>query len=133
MAKEPTTTAAAPKKVKVGGFEFETGLSVPPMTRGGTRSSETADKLKAMPVGASFLEPVEVPESIKDSDERAKVFKEKARTVSNRLSGAIRRFKKNNPGFEFNMRTVNDDSMGHGVRVWRIEDTATNGKAAASS
>jgi hypothetical protein len=108
------------KTVEKGGFKFDTGLPVPPMVRG-ARSSETADKLAAMPVGASFLEPVSVPETIKDEAEREKVFKENARTVSNRLSGAIRRFKKNNEGFEFAMRTVNDATAGTGVRVWRVE------------
>lgn len=108
------------KTVENGGFKFDTGLPVPPMVRG-ARSSETADKLAAMPVGASFLESVSVPETIKDEAEREKVFKENARTVSNRLSGAIRRFKKNNDGFEFAMRTVNDATSGVGVRVWRVE------------
>tara|TARA_R100001086_G_scaffold22177_2_gene10686 strand:- start:368 stop:736 length:369 start_codon:yes stop_codon:yes gene_type:complete len=108
------------KTVEKGDFKFDTGLPVPPMVRG-ARSSETADKLAAMPVGASFLEPVSVPETIKDEAEREKVFKENARTVSNRLSGAIRRFKKNNEGFEFAMRTVNDATAGTGVRVWRVE------------
>lgn len=124
MAEKATskvTAKNAPKTIKSGEFTFETGLKVPAMTRG-SRTSETADKLAAMPVGASFLEPVEIRDTIKDADERDKVFKEKARTVSNRLSGAIRRFKKNNPtGFEFAMRTVDDPDLGTGVRVWRQE------------
>lgn len=117
---DKAATAPAVKTVEKGGFKFDTGLPVPPMVRG-ARSSETADKLAAMPVGASFLEPVTVPDTIKDEAEREKVFKENARTVSNRLSGAIRRFKKNNEGFEFAMRTVNDATSGVGVRVWRVE------------
>lgn len=109
------------KTVTSGEFTFDTGLGVPPMTRG-ARTSETSAKLQAMPVGASFLEPVEVPAAIKDAGEREKVFKEKARSVSNRLSGAIRRFKKANPeGYEFAMRTVDTPEMGTGVRVWRVE------------
>jgi len=120
MADKAATKTAA-KTVKSGEFTFDTGLDVPAMTRG-SRTSETASKLAAMPVGASFLEPVEIPATIKDPAEREKVFKEKARTVSNRLSGAIRRFKKNNPeGFEFAMRTVDDPALGAGVRVWRQE------------
>jgi len=123
MADKAPTTAAAKAKTATAApaFKFDTNLPVPPMTRG-ARTSETADKLKAMPVGASFLEPVAAPDTIKDEGERDKVFKEKARTVSNRLSGAIRRFKKNNPeGYEFAMRTVNDPALGQGVRVWRVE------------
>lgn len=120
MGTQKAKTAAAPKTVKVGDFEFETGLPIPAMTRG-TRTSETAAKLAALPVGASFLEPVTVPDTIKSADEREKAFKEAARTASNRLSGAIRRFKKSNSGYEFAMRTVNDTEMGSGVRVWRQE------------
>ena len=112
--------ATAPATVEKGGFKFDTGLPVPPMVRG-ARSSETADKLGAMPVGASFLEPVTVPDTIKDEGEREKAFKEQARKVSNRLSGAIRRFKKTHDGYEFAMRTVNDKTSGAGVRVWRVE------------
>lgn len=114
MAEKATT----PKTVEQGGFKFETGLPVPPLARG-SRSSKTADMLAAMPVGASFLEPVTIPDSIKDETERERAFKESARSVSNRLSGAIRRFKKNNDGYEFAMRTVNDPVNGVGVRVWR--------------
>ena len=107
--------------VKNGGFTFDTGLEVPATARP-SRTSETAEKLAAMPVGASFLEPVAVPDTIEDSAERQKVFKENARTVSNRLSGAIRRFKKRNPeGFAFAMRTVDSPDLGTGVRVWRQE------------
>lgn len=120
-ATAPKATATAPKTVETGGFKFDTGLPVPAMVRG-ARSSETAEKLAAMPVGASFLEDVTVSEAIKGDAERDKAFKEQARTVSNRLSGAIRRFKKNNPGFEFLMRTVNDPALGTGVRVWRVEE-----------
>lgn len=119
MADKAASKTAA-KTVKSGEFTFDTGLDVPAMTRG-SRTSETASKLAAMPAGASFLEPVEVPDTIKDPAEREKVFKEKARTVSNRLSGAIRRFKKTHEGFEFAMRTVDDPALGTGVRVWRQE------------
>lgn len=117
----PAKPTAAAKTVEAGGFKFDTGLEVPVAARA-QRSSETADKLKAMPVGSSFLEPVSAPDTIKDEAEREKVFKEKARTVSNRLSGAIRRFTKNNPeGFKFETRTVNDPVLGQGVRVFRVE------------
>lgn len=118
---DKAASKTAAKTVKSGKFTFDTGLDVPAITHG-SRTSETASKLAAMPVGASFLEPVEVLDTIKDPAEREKVFKEKARIVSNRLSGAIRRFKKNNPeGFEFAMRTVDDPALGTGVRVWRQE------------
>lgn len=111
------------KTVKSGDYEFETGLDVPALTRA-TRTSETAQKLAAMPVGASFLEPVERNKSIKDEGERNKVFKETCRTVSNRMSGAIRRFKKNHDGYDFATRVVDDPALGAGVRVWRVEAAA---------
>jgi len=120
MADKAAAAPAAAKTVEKGGFKFDMGLPVPAMERG-ARSSETSEKLAAMPVGASFLEPVTVPEAIKDAAERDKAFKEQARMVSNRLSGAVRRFKKNREGFEFAMRTVNDPATGAGVRVWRVE------------
>ena len=120
MATKATATKPAAKTVENGGFTFDTGMAVPATTRG-ARTSEIASKLAAMPVGASFLEPVNVPETIKDEAEREKVFKENARTVQNRLSSAIRRFKKHNEGYAFVMRTVNDPDLGTGVRVWREE------------
>lgn len=87
-------------------------------------SNELTEKLKAVPVGKSFLEEVKVPETITDATERAKAFKDEARRASNRITGAVRRFKKANAGYEFAIRTVDDDTLGHGVRVWRVEAAA---------
>jgi hypothetical protein len=101
-------------------FDFDKGLNIPEATRG-ARSSETADKLSAMPEGASFLEPVTVPATVTDAGERDKMFKETARSLTNRMSGAIRRFKAKNDGYDFAIRTVNDDTLGRGVRVWRVK------------
>lgn len=110
------------KTIKAGGYEYQTSMPIPAAARGPRASSETAEKLKNMPLGASFLEPVDpAPENVKDEAEREKVFKENARAVANRLSGAVRRFKKANPDYEFVMRVVSDDDLGTGVRVWRIE------------
>lgn len=118
MAIAPTKPAT--KTVRSGQFEFDTDMPVPTPVRG-ARSGETADKLAAMPFGASYLEPVTVPDTIKGDVERDKAFKEIARTTSNRVSGVIRRFKKNNENTEFTIRTVNDPVLGQGVRVWRVE------------
>lgn len=41
------------------------------------------------------------------------------------MSGAIRRYKKSHAGVGFAIRTVNDDKLGHGVRVWRVGVEAT--------
>lgn len=111
--------AAAP--VEVGGFTLDTGLSVPPRTRFGGDESAPAYPFKEMPIGSSFLLDVTVPETIKDEKEREKAAKEGARKLSNKISGAIRRFRKANPGYNFAIRTVNDDTLGRGVRVWRVE------------
>lgn len=110
------------KKVKNDGFEFETGVAIPPAARN-SAPSEIHMKLAAMPLGASFLEPVKVPDTIKDEAERAAAFKDDARKLSNRLSGAARRYKENHPEFNFLIRTVND-ATGSGVRLWRIEPKA---------
>lgn len=120
MTKPATKTATT----AASEFKFDTGLAIPPAARG-ARTSAIARKLQAMPVGASFLEAVTVPDTIKDDAERDKVFKETARTLSNRLSGTIRRFKKSNPDAnDFELRTVNDDTLGRGVRVWCKDKTA---------
>lgn len=114
-----TEAAAAPSSA----FKIETGFEVPARTTfGGGKSPEYP--FADMPVGASFLLPVTVPDTIKDEGERAKAFKEEARKASNRISGAIRRFRKQNAGTDFAIRTVNDDKMGRGVRVWRVEAEA---------
>ena len=135
----PTANKTAPTAaatIEAGGYTFDNALPIPANKRGGPRASGMADKLMAMPIGASFLEAVEVPEAIKDATERGKVFKEKARSVSNRLSGAVRRFAKKNPEYAFGLRTVEDDVLGYGVRVWRVsalEETAAVDAAPASA
>jgi hypothetical protein len=113
------------KKVKEAGFEFDVDLPIPAATRTG-RQSETAQRLAAMPVGASFLEAVTVPDTIKKEDERAASFREQARAVANRLSGAIRRFRDKDPVKRFELRTVSDDTLGYGVRVYRVADQAVD-------
>lgn len=125
MALSGVAFAAAEKagaKGEAPKFVFDDGLAIPPKGVFGGRSegsNEFAEKLAACPVGKSFLEPVVVPETITDAAERAKTFKELARKASNRITGAKRRFQKNNAGYEFSIRTVDDDKLGHGVRVWR--------------
>ena len=84
MAKAPNTPAASPATAASG--EFDLGLEVPAVKRsvgnGGNR--ERRDKLMRMPIGASFLETVNVPESIKDDAEREKAFNDLCRKLSNR-------------------------------------------------
>lgn len=126
--KAKTTETAAPATAAPAtassAFKIETGFEVPARTTFGGGRDSVNYPFSEMPVGASFLVPVNVPDTIKDEAERAKAFKEEARKASNRISGAIRRHRKNNAGQDFAIRTVNDDKLGHGVRVWRVEATS---------
>jgi hypothetical protein len=134
MAKTPTAEAAA-TSVTVGAFTFDVGLPIPSATRSPAKASDDAAKLEAMPVGASFLVPVVVPESVTDAAEIEKTFREKVKSTTNRLSGLVRRFKKAHSGYEFALRTVNDAALGRGVRVFRVEAAAvaTEGSTAPAS
>ena len=125
---ETTAPATAAAPATASGFKIETDFDVPARTTFGGGRDSVNYPFSEMPVGASFLVPVNVPDTIKDDAERAKAFKEEARKASNRISGAVRRHRKNNAGQDFAIRTVNDDKLGHGVRVWRVE--AENGAAA---
>jgi len=121
-ATAPAPAAAAPAPA-ASGFKLETGFDIPAAQRiGGGQSSNWP--FKDMQPGQSFLVPVNVPDTIKGDDERATAFKEQARKVSNRVSGAIRRFKNSHAGTDFAIRTVNDETLGKGVRVWRVEANA---------
>ena len=102
------------------GFKLDTGLSIPARTRPTGTGSTATYPFKDMPVGSSFLVEAEVPANTKD-EERDAVFKDVQRKVANRMSGAIRRFKKANPGYDFASRQVDSDELGRGVRVWRVE------------
>ena len=119
MAKAPNTPAASPATAAIG--EFDLGLEVPAVKRsaGNGGNSERRDKLMRMPIGASFLETVNVPESIKDDAEREKAFNDLCRKLSNSLSGAGRRVSKAAAAYNFEGRTVNDPKLGKGVRIWR--------------
>ena len=122
MAKAPNTPAASPATAAIGEFgEFDLGLEVPAVKRsiGNGGNSERRDKLMRMPIGASFLETVNVPESIKDDAEREKAFNDLCRKLSNSLSGAGRRVSKADAAYNFEVRTVNDPKLGKGVRIWR--------------
>ena len=132
MAKTPTPTPAAAETVStvtVGKFTFDVDVPVPAASRIASAKSDDAERLEAMPVGASYLEPVTVPDTVTDEAEREKTFKEKARSTTNRLSGLVRRFKKNHADYEFALRTV----AGQGVRVYRIEKAAAPAAAAAAA
>lgn len=111
------------KTQKVGGFEFDMGLEVPAVSRD-TAPSEDAQKMEAMPVGASFLVPVSVPDTLKSPAEREKALAEGQRKVMNRLSGTKRRVVNKHAERNFVVRKVNDEKQGQGVRVYREADSA---------
>lgn len=88
-------------------------------------TSVVRQKLSAIPVGKSWLEPVgEVSDSITDPKEREKALKELAKKVQNRIQGDIRRHKavEANKRHNFSVLFVNDEQRGTGVRVYRNED-----------
>lgn len=113
--KAPVVPAAtvSPSKVNPTDFGLTAGLEMPARSR---TSGDPLYPFAQMKVGSSFL--VEVSAG---SD-----FKDEARKISNRMSGAIRRFRKNNPDVYFSARTVDDATgpLGRGVRVWRVKEGA---------
>lgn len=131
----PAPAAVAETVVASGdaGFSYDDGLELPERAGFGGEgdNSELKGKLLNQPIGKSFLEEVTVPETITDANERKTAFKEEARRVSNRVSGTIRRLRKDHPERNYAIRTVNDTKMGQGVRVWREADSATTTTAAA--
>lgn len=124
MAKAPKAEAATPK------FQYDLDLPVPTIRRSNGELSETAQMLAGMPLGASYLTPVIVPDTITDATEAEKAFKDGARIVSNRLSGAARRFVKQNPGHKFDVRTVTGGEQGRGVRVYCVGKPPVGGETA---
>ena len=136
MAKAPNTPAAAPATAATAAScEFDLGLEVPAVKRstGNGGNSERRDKLMRMPIGASFLETVNVPESIKDDAEREKAFNDLCRKLSNSLSGAGRRVSKADAAYNFEVRTVNDPKLGKGVRIWRTAPKTAAAPAPATA
>lgn len=117
----------APTSVNASGYKFE-ALAIPSgPSRGkaGAEPSKLGLALSEVPLDNSFLETVTVPDTITDAGERAKEFKALARKMTNKIGGAIRRYRKvaGNELHNFALRTVDDDTYGHGVRVWRVADT----------
>lgn len=117
-------------------FSYDFDFDIPESKAVGKRSKEpTAEALaiQGMPAPnaegkkASYLIKVEVDATVTDPEERVKAFKAIARTVTNRVGGIIRRHRKAdgdaNKAKNFSVRTVMDDKLGYGVRIWRDADT----------
>lgn len=123
--KAPGIPSAALAVMAASKFAISDNLPIP-ASRGGFGKSEGAEiyPFGDLAMNASFLVPVETPASITDAGERAAAFKEAARKLANSMSNRIRTFKKHNDGTNFVARTVDDDTYGHGVRVWRVEPKA---------
>lgn len=127
-APAPVAPAAAPVEAPAASsFALDDNLPVPTVTR--TIGQPSNYPLGSVNVGQSFIVPVAVADTITDEGERAKAWKEEARKVANRLSGAVRRFRESHEDIHFAIRTVNDDTLGHGVRVWRVAQAEGNAKA----
>ena len=111
---------AAAKEVS----KFET-FEIPAAGVFGARAGnvEFNKSLDDCPVNASFLEVAEVADTITDPKERAAAFKEEQNKLANRVNGAIRRYKakEGNEAAEFAVRKVDDDKLGHGVRIWKVK------------
>lgn len=131
----------APTPVNASGYAFE-AFEIPTAARAvGGATGEPNPLMVALaevPVGMSFLEKVEVPAAITDPEEREKEFKALVRKLTNRVSGAIRRHRdsKDNTAYaahNFQLRTVHDDKLGHGVRVWRVADSTPEELAAKAA
>ena len=112
--KAPAGAKAPASKVNPTDFGLTAGLEMPARIRA---TGTPLYPFASMKVGSSFL--VEV-------DATDEAFKDEARKISNRMSGAIRRFRKSNPDVHFSARTVDDAKgpLGRGVRVWRVEAAA---------
>lgn len=110
-------------------FTFDTGLEIPKRTVGGggdKTPTELALKLQQVPVDASFIETIVVPAEVQGDEARSEAFKKLAKQASNRVSGAIRRLRKDDAykNRNYTVRTVADEKLGFGVRIWREADTA---------
>lgn len=95
-------------------FKLEDNIPVAPIAR---EVAAVKYPFADMKPGQSFLVPVEIADTIKGDAEKREAFKEGARTLSNRLTGAVRRFR-DRPGHEnkaFAVRAVPEQG---GVRVW---------------
>lgn len=114
-AADDTATETKPASRMVGDVEIRKGVPLPPRTR--STAGQSIYKFSALEEeGDSF----EIPHG-KDADfyanenEFKQAVAEEKRTLSNRLTGAARRFMKANPGVKLAVRATAD-----GVGVWRV-------------
>lgn len=122
--KKTATTAAKPAAKAqsaapiASAFKLEGGIAVPPRSRlGGVSPYPFAQMTVAPADGSTFQVSHGMDAALYNTPDEAKQAQtEEARKIANRLSGATRRFTKQNKGFKFAVRTVDG-----GVRVWRIE------------
>ena len=116
--------AATPATARDSDFTVEYDIPMPAVTRKAP-PVESPYKFETMKVGGSVLFPVDYDMDIADEAEREKTWQEAARTMANRVTGAVRRFTKKPEysDYKFASRTVADDQLGFGVRVWRVAKT----------
>lgn len=131
MAKSPTPPAppappppAPPAPVAAG--DWDMGLDIPAGGTFGAKGGAPGEawKMEAMPVGASKLIEVTVPETLTEQKDRDAYFTEEQRKVYNRVAGTVRRFRAIDAEHgkrEFTVRKVNEEKYGWGVRFWRIK------------
>lgn len=119
-AEAPTAPVTdAPVKANTSKYEIRKDVPLPPPTRptGGGSMYPLALLAEA---GDSFQVPHDVDADLYTTDaEYKKAVAESKRSIQNRLTGAVRRFKKSHPDVALIVRTLPD-----GVGVWRVEKTA---------
>lgn len=122
----PAPAAAAPAAAPVNAFTYDDALPIPAGRTfgGGGETSTTTQAINGLPVGKSYFEAVTVDAAITDPAERTKDFNAQCKTLVNRIGGAIRRIRKDNPTQNYAIRKVASTELGYGVRVWRTDDTA---------
>ena len=117
-ASKKAATAAEPEVAITNKYAIEKGIAMPARQRFGGEAGPSPYPFDDMEVGDAFFIQVEVDASEYAADEQAKVIAEDQRKIANRLSGATRRFTKQNEGVKFGVRSAEKDGT-KGVRVWR--------------
>lgn len=130
-AAAPTPPAPAAAEQDFGFEDITEKLAIPAKAAkkafGPKGDSDTLKMFKAMPVGKTKLEVVEVPATLTGSA-RDDFFATEAKKLKNRLKGVVRRqAKKDVVDFanrNFTIDIVADETLGYGVRIWRTADTS---------
>lgn len=128
-AAPPAPPAPVPPPAPVDTSKWDMGLAIPAGGVFGGKKGKPGEAwdLEDMPVNASKLLEVEVPDSVTDANERDKYFGKEQAKAYNRATSTLRRFREQDEAHKlraFTVRKVADATYGYGVRFWRLADTA---------